>query len=54
MLKEKNKMFNHLNVSLIKSIVRIGAGIALFDLNFHAAALLLITAEFLGIAEELV
>ena len=46
--------FNHLNVSLIKSIVRIGAALALFEGNFHTAGLMFITAEFLGIAEELV
>lgn len=46
--------FNHLNVSLIKSLVRIAAATALFDLNFQVAAILFIIAEFLGVAEELV
>jgi hypothetical protein len=47
-------MFTHLSVSIVKSIVRIGAGIALIDGQLATAGWLLITAEFLGIAEELV
>jgi len=46
--------FNHLNVSIVKSIVRIGAGIALCYGAYWTAGLLIISAEFLGIAEELV
>ena len=50
----KNMEFNHLNVSIVKSIVRIGAGIALCYGAYWTAGLLIISAEFLGIAEELV
>lgn len=46
--------FNHLNVSIVKSIVRIGAGVALCYGAYWTAGLLIISAEFLGIAEELV
>jgi hypothetical protein len=45
---------NHLNVSLVKSLVRIAAGFALIDLSFITAGVLLIVAEILGVAEELV
>jgi hypothetical protein len=44
----------HFFVSLAKSGVRIVAGIALISGNFVAAGALLITAEVLGILEELV
>ena len=47
-------MFTHLNVSIVKSVVRIGAGVALINGELMQAGWLLITAEFLGIAEELV
>jgi hypothetical protein len=45
---------NHLNVSLVKSLVRIAAGFALIDLSFITAGVLFIVAEILGVAEELV
>jgi hypothetical protein len=44
----------HFYVSLVKSIFRIGAGIALVFGNVITAGVLLITAEVLGIIEELV
>lgn len=45
---------NHLDISLVKSVIRIGAGIALINGEILQAGWLLIMAEFLGIAEELV
>ena len=45
---------NHFNVSLIKSGVRICAGVALVTLNLILAGALLIVAEILGIIEEFV
>ena len=45
---------NHLNVSLVKSLVRIAAAFALIDASLVTAGVLLIVAEILGIAEELV
>ena len=45
---------NHLNVSLVKSIVRIAAGVALIDASIVTAGVSLIVAEILGVAEELV
>lgn len=45
---------NHLNVSLVKSLVRIAAGFALIDLSFITAGVLFILAELLGVVEELV
>ena len=55
------KVFTHTSVSMIKSGVRIAAGLALagggwLEMNpyLQAAGVLLIVAEVLGIAEELV
>ena len=44
----------HFYVSLVKSIVRIGAGTSLILGNLFFAGFLLIFAEILGILEELV
>ena len=44
----------HLYISIVKSIVRIGAGGCLIQGNLFFAGFLLIFAELLGIAEELV
>jgi hypothetical protein len=44
----------HLYISLVKSVIRIGAGGALCFGEFTIAGVLLIVAELLGIAEELV
>lgn len=44
----------HLRISLIKSALRIGAGIVLIFGSLSPAGGLLIFAELLGIAEELV
>jgi len=56
-----NKFFTHTSVSMIKSVFRIAAGLALagggwLEMNpyIQAAGLLLVLAEVLGIAEELV
>ena len=44
----------HFYVRLVKSVFRIGAGIALVFGNIVTAGVLLITAEILGIIEEIV
>lgn len=44
----------HLVISVLKSILRIGAGVACFMLMFKSAGALFIMAELLGILEELV
>lgn len=44
----------HLIISLVKSAVRILAGISLISGAFVLAGLLIIGAEVLGVAEELV
>lgn len=44
----------HFYVSLIKSVIRIGAGGCLIQGNLFFAGALLIFAELLGIVEELV
>ena len=44
----------HFYVSLVKSGLRIVAGVFLIDGNFYVAGSLLILAEGLGIIEELV
>jgi len=58
---EAKKFFTHTSVSMIKSGFRIAAGLALagggwLEMNpyIQAAGLLLVLAEILGIAEELV
>jgi len=58
---ETKKFFTHTSVSMIKSGFRIAAGLALagggwLEMNpyIQAAGLLLVLAEILGIAEELV
>ena len=43
----------HLYISLVKSVIRIAAGIALIMGSLFWAGILLIAAEALGIAEEL-
>ena len=44
----------HFYVSLVKSVLRIGAGTSLIMVGFPEAGILLIVAEVLGIVEELV
>ena len=60
-VSESKKIFTHTSVSMIKSGFRIAAGLALagggwLEMNpyIQAAGLLLVLAEVLGIAEELV
>lgn len=43
----------HFYISMVKSVVRIGAGVALFMGMFALAGALFVGAELLGIAEEL-
>ncbi len=50
----KDPSRGHFYVSLVKSVFRIGAGIALVCGNVITAGVLLITAEVLGIIEEIV
>jgi hypothetical protein len=47
-------MKGHLYVSLLKSVMRICAGVALFNMSFTFAAAFFILAEVLGITEEFV
>lgn len=44
----------HRNISFVKSILRIAAGVSLIVGDIIIAGVLLIAAEVLGIAEELV
>ena len=44
----------HRNISFVKSLLRIIAGIALITSNFISAGILFILAEILGIVEEIV
>ena len=50
----KDPSLGHFYVSLVKSVFRIGAGVALVFGNVVTAGVLLITAEVLGIIEEIV
>lgn len=53
-IQPKDTSRGHFYVSLVKSIVRIGAGGCLIAGNLFFAGFLLIFAEGLGIVEELV
>ena len=53
-IQPKDPSKGHFYVSLVKSIIRIGAGIALIYGDVLVAGVLLIVAESLGIVEELV
>ena len=48
------KKLNHFNVSMIKSALRILAGLALISHAFFISGALIIIAEALGIVEEIV
>lgn len=50
---KESKSNKHFIISLIKSTVRIAAGIALVLNNIWYAGVLLVIAEMLGIAEEM-
>ncbi len=45
---------NHFNVSLVKSMLRIAAAVALINSELIVAGSLLIAAEILGVVEEIV
>ncbi len=53
-IQPKDTSRGHFYVSLVKSILRIGAGGCLLQGNLFFAGMLLILAEILGIVEELV
>jgi len=53
-VQPKDTSRGHFYVSLVKSIIRIGAGGCLIIGNIFFAGFLLIFAELLGIVEELV
>ncbi len=53
-IQPKDTSKGHFYVSLVKSILRIGAGGCLLQGNLFFAGMLLILAEILGIVEELV
>jgi len=53
-IQPKDTSKGHFYISLVKSIIRIGAGGCLIQGNLFFAGFLLIFAELLGIAEELV
>jgi hypothetical protein len=53
-IQPKDTSKGHFYVSLVKSVLRIGAGSALILGDMYISGFLLILAEFLGILEELV
>jgi hypothetical protein len=53
-IQPKDTSKGHFYVSLVKSVLRIGAGIRLIRGDVFTAGVLLILAEVLGIVEELV
>ena len=53
-IQPKDTSRGHFYVSLVKSVLRIGAGTSLIMVGFPEAGMLLIVAEVLGIVEELV
>lgn len=52
-LQPKDPSQAHFYISIVKSIIRIGAGGLLFKELFALAGILFVLAELLGIAEEL-
>lgn len=53
-IQPKDVSKGHFYVSLVKSVLRIGAGTSLIMIGLPEAGWLLIAAEVLGIVEELV
>lgn len=53
-IQPKDVSRGHFYVSIIKSVLRIGAGASLYMIGFPEAGVLFILAEVLGIVEELV
>jgi hypothetical protein len=53
-IQPKDTSKGHFYVSLVKSIIRVGAGTALIMGSFAIAGGLFIVAEFLGVLEEVV
>lgn len=53
MAEPKDTSKRHFYISLVKSVVRIAAGITMIFGNLMLAGILLIGAEILGIVEEL-
>lgn len=53
MQEKESKTNSHFWISLVKSVIRIGACYFLFQEQFGNAAISLAMAEVLGIAEEL-
>ena len=53
MQPKESKSNSHFKISIVKSVVRIVAGITLLRGDFYIAGSLLIVAEILGIVEEL-
>jgi hypothetical protein len=53
MQEKESKTNSHFWISIVKSIIRIGACYFLFNLQFGNAAITLALAEVLGIAEEI-
>ena len=53
-IQPKDPSKGHFYVSLVKSALRIAAGVALVNMAFVGAGALFILAEILGIVEELV
>ena len=53
MQPKESKSKTHFYISLIKSGIRFGAGFRLFYGDYMSAAVLIILAEVLGVAEEI-
>lgn len=53
MQEKESKTNTHFWISLVKSGFRVGAGLRLFSGDYVSAAVLLIIAEVLGVAEEI-
>jgi hypothetical protein len=54
MQPKESKSNSHFWISIVKSIIRIGACYSLFILNFQITAILFGIAEVLGILEEII
>lgn len=54
MQEKESKTNSHFWISLVKSGIRFGAGYCLIEGNLMGAGVLLIIAEILGVAEEII
>jgi hypothetical protein len=53
MQEKGSKANSHFWISIVKSVIRMGAAYSLFTLDFTTSGILFVVAEILGVAEEI-